>query len=129
MLQPCAIVCLFMSSSSARSRHCHSRPNNINRRCLCPTSTLSFLLSLFPNQGLWFPLAPLLFPAGVSQCPSVAQSNFCSGCGVMTDPFLQAISVNIPPPCQRPVIHVKVKLWAVILCLPKLIQAKHTMYK
>lgn len=125
-----AIVCLFLSSSSARYKHCHSKPNYINRRCLYPRSTSLPCSPFFPTTVCIPPATPfsLPFPASVFQPRSVARSNFCSS-WVVTDPFLQAISVNVPPPCQRPVTHVKVKLWTVILCLPKLIQTKHTMYK
>lgn len=40
MQQLCAIVCLFLSSSSAQYKHCHSIPTYINRRCLYLWSTL-----------------------------------------------------------------------------------------
>lgn len=129
MQQPCAIVSLFLSSSSARYKHCHCKPNYINRRCLHPTSTLSSLLSLFSYQGLCFFPCPLCRFQPVFPSTDLLPRATSAAVGVVTDPFLQAISVNVPPPCQRPVTHVKVKLWTVILCLPKLIQTKHTMYK
>lgn len=129
MQQPCAIVCLFLSSSSARYKHCHSKPNDINRRCLHPTSTLSSSLSLFSDHGLYFFPCPLCRFQPVFLSTDLLPRATSAAVGVVTDSFLQAISVNVPPPCQRPVTHVKVKLWTVILCLPKLIQTKHTMYK
>lgn len=129
MQQLCSIVCLFLSSSSAWYKHCHSKTNDINRRCLYPWSTSLLCFPIFSDHSpYFFPLLPLPFPARVSQPRCVAQSNLCSS-WVVTDPFLQAVSVNVPPLCQRPVTHVKVKLWTVILCLPKLIQTKHTTYK
>lgn len=129
MQQLYAIVCLFLSSSSARYKHCHSKTNDINRRCLYPWSTSLLCFPIFPTSvHIFSPLLPLPFPASISRLQSVAGSNLCSS-WVVTDPFLQAVSVNVPPLCQRPVTHVKVKLWTVILCLPKLIQTKHTMYK
>lgn len=94
-----------------------------------PPINVASLLSICSDYSSYFLLYPLGHFWPVFPIHDLLPRATSAVLGFVTDRFLQAVSVNVPPPCQRPVTHVKVELWTVILFLPKLIQTKHTMYK